>query len=207
MGLDAHCAAFWLAQRLGCCLYKPEEELTLTSEQHSCAVGLRVKGNLINSTQRGYPRVASLFFTDSNRNTTHLLFVWIAVSECLALFRTLLPAGCLHEGIACHWKMKTSLLFVSTGCKAVRTLTKSPVFSPVTALSRHQRIAVWRSSSTHSCEDDKSYYVTTPIFYVNASPHLGHLYSAVIADCVHRYKLLQGFNSKFATGKSPIEYL
>lgn len=42
--------------------------------------------------------------------------------------------------------------------------------------------------------------MTTPIFYVNASPHLGHLYSAVIADCFHRYKILQGFNSKFATG-------
>ncbi|KAL6117523.1 mars2 [Pungitius sinensis] len=96
--------------------------------------------------------------------------------------------------------MRTSLLFVSTGCKAVRSLTKIPIFSPITALSRHQRIAVLRSSTTHSCEDYKIYYITTPIFYVNASPHLGHLYSAVIADCVHRYKLLQGFNSKFATG-------
>ncbi|XP_037317645.2 methionine--tRNA ligase, mitochondrial [Pungitius pungitius] len=95
--------------------------------------------------------------------------------------------------------MRTSLLFVSTGCKAVRSLTKRPIFSPITALSSHQRIAVLRSSTTHSCED-KSYYITTPIFYVNASPHLGHLYSAVIADCVHRYKLLQGFDSKFATG-------
>lgn len=42
--------------------------------------------------------------------------------------------------------------------------------------------------------------MTTPIFYVNASPHLGHLYSAVIADCFHRYKLLRGYDSKFATG-------
>lgn len=42
--------------------------------------------------------------------------------------------------------------------------------------------------------------MTTPIFYVNASPHLGHLYSAVIADCFHRYNLLRGFDSKFATG-------
>lgn len=47
---------------------------------------------------------------------------------------------------------------------------------------------------------DKSFYITTPIFYVNASPHLGHLYSAVIADCLHRWKLLQGFGSRFATG-------
>ncbi|XP_042626351.1 methionine--tRNA ligase, mitochondrial [Cyprinus carpio] len=46
----------------------------------------------------------------------------------------------------------------------------------------------------------KPYYITTPIFYVNASPHIGHVYSAVTADCLHRYKLLKGYNSRFATG-------
>ncbi|XP_037531631.1 methionine--tRNA ligase, mitochondrial [Nematolebias whitei] len=57
-----------------------------------------------------------------------------------------------------------------------------------------------RCSSTQLCKDDKSFYITTPIFYVNASPHLGHLYSAVIADCLHRYKRLQGCSTRFATG-------
>ncbi|XP_077289916.1 methionyl-tRNA synthetase, mitochondrial [Arctopsyche grandis] len=33
-------------------------------------------------------------------------------------------------------------------------------------------------------------YVTTPIFYVNAPPHIGHLYSAVIADSVQRFRKL-----------------
>lgn len=56
------------------------------------------------------------------------------------------------------------------------------------------------SLDTHLCKD-KSYFITTPIFYVNASPHLGHLYSAVIADCAHRYKVLKGLHSRFATGK------
>ncbi|KAI5100700.1 methionine--tRNA ligase, mitochondrial [Silurus meridionalis] len=49
-------------------------------------------------------------------------------------------------------------------------------------------------------EPRRSHYISTPIFYVNASPHLGHVYSAVTADCLHRYKLLQGFDSKFSTG-------
>ncbi|XP_013097578.2 methionine--tRNA ligase, mitochondrial [Stomoxys calcitrans] len=35
-----------------------------------------------------------------------------------------------------------------------------------------------------------TYYVTTPIFYVNAAPHIGHLYSAVIADAICRYQKL-----------------
>lgn len=60
-----------------------------------------------------------------------------------------------------------------------------------------------RRRSSQLC---RSYYVTTPIFYVNASPHLGHLYSAVVADCLHRYKLLQGFQAKFATGKYNIAF-
>ncbi|XP_074505450.1 methionine--tRNA ligase, mitochondrial [Sebastes fasciatus] len=86
--------------------------------------------------------------------------------------------------------MRSSFLFVTRSCKALHRL------QPFSA----QRIPVLRYRSTHSSREDRSYYITTPIFYVNASPHLGHLYSAVLADCLHRYKLLQGFNSKFATG-------
>ena len=31
------------------------------------------------------------------------------------------------------------------------------------------------------------FYVTTPIYYVNALPHLGHLYTTVVADALARY--------------------
>ncbi|XP_072524357.1 methionine--tRNA ligase, mitochondrial [Salminus brasiliensis] len=47
---------------------------------------------------------------------------------------------------------------------------------------------------------EPGYYVTTPIFYVNAAPHLGHVHSAVLADCLHRHWALQGLHCKFATG-------
>ncbi|RKP13154.1 tRNA synthetases class I (M)-domain-containing protein [Piptocephalis cylindrospora] len=43
-------------------------------------------------------------------------------------------------------------------------------------------------------------YVTTPIFYVNAAPHIGHLYSMVLADTFHRYWKLRDMDSIFATG-------
>lgn len=58
-----------------------------------------------------------------------------------------------------------------------------------------------RRLGTYIPTEDRNYYITTPIFYVNAAPHIGHLYSAVTADYLHRYKLLQGFNSRFATGE------
>lgn len=39
---------------------------------------------------------------------------------------------------------------------------------------------------------EKPYYVTTPIFYVNASPHVGHLYSMILADVFKRWEVLKG---------------
>ncbi|RMZ91575.1 hypothetical protein DV736_g1184, partial [Chaetothyriales sp. CBS 134916] len=46
-----------------------------------------------------------------------------------------------------------------------------------------------RSSSTNY---SKPFYVTTPIYYVNASPHVGHLYSLVLADVLKRWHQLKG---------------
>uniref|UniRef100_A0A3P9LS97 Methionine--tRNA ligase, mitochondrial n=1 Tax=Oryzias latipes TaxID=8090 RepID=A0A3P9LS97_ORYLA len=88
--------------------------------------------------------------------------------------------------------MRVCSLFASRSCHIFRSLQQNTLVSSSTT------IATVRCSVT--CNEKSGYYVTTPIFYVNASPHLGHLYSAVIADCSHRYKQLQGFNSKFATG-------
>ncbi|XP_072292182.1 methionine--tRNA ligase, mitochondrial [Eucyclogobius newberryi] len=54
--------------------------------------------------------------------------------------------------------------------------------------------------SSNVSQNEKSFFITTPIFYVNASPHIGHLYSAVIADCQSRYKQLREVRTKFSTG-------
>ncbi|KDR17489.1 hypothetical protein L798_08020, partial [Zootermopsis nevadensis] len=44
-------------------------------------------------------------------------------------------------------------------------------------------------------------FITTPIFYVNAPPHIGHVYSAVIADAAHRFQVLLGHQETvFSTG-------
>ena len=44
------------------------------------------------------------------------------------------------------------------------------------------------------------FYVTTPIYYVNSYPHLGHVYTTIIADTVARYKRQRGFEVFFLTG-------
>ncbi len=46
----------------------------------------------------------------------------------------------------------------------------------------------------------KSFYVTTPIYYVNSLPHLGHLYTMIVADAVARRKRQQGIETFFLTG-------
>jgi methionyl-tRNA synthetase len=45
-----------------------------------------------------------------------------------------------------------------------------------------------------------TFYVTTPIYYANSLPHLGHLYTMIVADAVARHKRQQGIETFFLTG-------
>ena len=45
-----------------------------------------------------------------------------------------------------------------------------------------------------------TFYITTPIYYANSLPHLGHLYTTIVADAIHRYKKQRGFDVYFLTG-------
>ena len=46
----------------------------------------------------------------------------------------------------------------------------------------------------------KNYYITTPIYYPSAKPHMGHAYSSIIADFFARFKRIQGYKVFFLTG-------
>jgi methionyl-tRNA synthetase len=45
-----------------------------------------------------------------------------------------------------------------------------------------------------------SFYITTPIYYVNARPHIGHAYTTIVADAIARRKRAQGLDTWFLTG-------
>jgi methionyl-tRNA synthetase len=47
---------------------------------------------------------------------------------------------------------------------------------------------------------DGTFYITTPIYYVNARPHLGHAYSTIVCDAVARRKRSLGIDTWFLTG-------
>ncbi len=47
---------------------------------------------------------------------------------------------------------------------------------------------------------DKNYYITTPIYYPSAKPHMGHAYSSIIADFFARFKKIDDYQVHFLTG-------
>ena len=47
---------------------------------------------------------------------------------------------------------------------------------------------------------DKNFYITTPIYYPSAKPHMGHAYSSIIADFFARFKKIDGYKVYFLTG-------
>ena len=47
---------------------------------------------------------------------------------------------------------------------------------------------------------NKNYYITTPIYYPSAKPHMGHAYTSIVADVLARFKIIDGYNVYFLTG-------
>lgn len=45
-----------------------------------------------------------------------------------------------------------------------------------------------------------TFYITTPLYYVNAPPHLGGTYTTIVADTIARYKRMMGFDVKLLSG-------
>ena len=48
--------------------------------------------------------------------------------------------------------------------------------------------------------ETKTFYITTPIYYVNDKPHIGHAYTTLACDALARFKRLDGFAVRFLTG-------
>ena len=46
----------------------------------------------------------------------------------------------------------------------------------------------------------KNYYLTTPIYYVNAAPHIGHAYTTIVADTIKRLRSMQGYRAVLTSG-------
>ena len=58
----------------------------------------------------------------------------------------------------------------------------------------------WAEPAPAAARERGTYYATTPIFYVNAAPHIGHAYTTILVDVVTRFHRLKGDDTYFLTG-------
>ncbi|ORY00001.1 methionyl-tRNA synthetase-like protein [Clohesyomyces aquaticus] len=92
--------------------------------------------------------------------------------------------------------MRTRVLKTAISAPRIAGLCR---FSPWTCQSSKVYAARNHQFSTQP-STEKPYYVTTPIFYVNAAPHVGHLYSMVLTDILKRWQQLKGNRAILCTG-------
>jgi methionyl-tRNA synthetase len=87
--------------------------------------------------------------------------------------------------------------------------TAPAIRTALSSFSRRRSTWICSSSQTGSGRSrryvttqtsEKPYYITTPIFYVNAAPHVGHLYTMVLADVIKRWHVLKGEKALLCTG-------
>jgi len=57
-----------------------------------------------------------------------------------------------------------------------------------------------KQSTKKTTKTKGNFYITTPIYYVNDAPHIGHAYTSIACDCLARFKRLDGYEVKFLTG-------
>src|SRR6201993_2991811 len=64
-----------------------------------------------------------------------------------------------------------------------------------------KRCATTRRATESKMADTKAkFYLTTPIYYTNGLPHIGHTYTTVVADTIRRYKRMCGCEVVMTTG-------
>ncbi len=69
-------------------------------------------------------------------------------------------------------------------------------------LKNFTRLPFLHSQSTSLFSTSKGKIcITTPIFYVNSEPHIGHLYSMIYTDAIAKWKRIDGYNVIFSTGE------
>lgn len=112
---------------------------------------------------------------------------WALTSHAGKRLRGSVPAACI------------SAARVAKGADTLQTPAFSSTARPLQGVpAPNARIAI---------EKSKPFYLTTPIFYVNADPHIGHLYTAVLSDILVRWNALrhQGRSPAGPLGPAPKE--
>jgi methionyl-tRNA synthetase len=82
---------------------------------------------------------------------------------------------------------------------AGKKLRKGAVPKPLAATDKAPS-GTKRPTNRKSASEKIPYFLTTPIFYPNGVPHIGHAYTAMVTDAIARFQRLDGFDVRFLTG-------
>ena len=85
------------------------------------------------------------------------------------------------------------------GAAAVPPLEPAAAAAAV-ATARTRPICATAATMPPPAADAPPFYITTPIYYVNGQPHIGHAYTTLACDVLARFKRLDGYDVKFLTG-------
>jgi methionyl-tRNA synthetase len=78
--------------------------------------------------------------------------------------------------------------------------TKVPVAKSPVAKTSAANAKPGSAEAPRPVDDGEKFYITTPIYYVNARPHLGHAYTTIVCDAIARRKRMLGADTLFVTG-------
>lgn len=116
------------------------------------------------------------------------------------LFASVLPALC--DGGLLPPKERSELPYVMEWFSAFQTVNEELLAYACDALSVQEPGDFLRVPRTYAISPKltKTFYATTPIYYVNAAPHIGHVYSTLIVDVLGRYHRVKGEDVFVMTG-------
>jgi leucyl-tRNA synthetase len=96
--------------------------------------------------------------------------------------------------------MFTSRSYAYSASRAVLPKWSSSTVQKLVTSRRLSALAETSLKSTLAVRDKSPFFISTPIYYVNGQPHLGHAYTSVISDIIARFQRADGREVFFLTG-------
>jgi leucyl-tRNA synthetase len=96
--------------------------------------------------------------------------------------------------------MLTSRSYAYSASRAVLPKWSSSTVQKLVTSRRLSALAEMSLKSTVAVRDKSPFFISTPIYYVNGQPHLGHAYTSVISDIIARFQRADGREVFFLTG-------
>jgi len=115
------------------------------------------------------------------------------------------PRDFKYYGLLFHHYLKPNELryYITTGCSFMKISSKYQetfLNSNSFLYTKETCLNIYSDGRRMINTGPNKVMITTPIFYVNAAPHVGHLFCALLGDATARWQKLKGMDTLFTTG-------